>query len=201
MIRHLALALLIAAPALAQNAPLPAQDQHQHDPAWPCIQRKQPHLSLAQVWTGPVSDAKPSPEIAALAAGLAQRRLPVEEAEAQIATFAQTATPDDLATLMQAIFARVEPQRTALIQGIGRYAARQQGLARQIEDRRAKMAELEQADPPDFDAIDAEEKALDWDTRIFTERRQSLTYVCETPVLLEQRLFALGRAIAGHLPK
>ena len=27
------------------------------DPDWPCIQRKQPHLSLAQVWSGPVPDA------------------------------------------------------------------------------------------------------------------------------------------------
>ena len=26
------------------------------DPDWPCIQRKQPHLSLGQVWTGPAPD-------------------------------------------------------------------------------------------------------------------------------------------------
>ena len=31
------------------------------------------------------------------------------------------------------------------------------------------------------------------------ERQQSLTYVCETPVILEQRAFALSRAIAGRL--
>ena len=55
-------------------------------------------------------------------------------------------------------------------------------------------------DKPDFDAIDAEEKALDWDQRVFTDRQQSLTYVCETPVILEQRLFALGRALAAGLP-
>ena len=27
-----------------------------NDPDWPCIQRKQPHLSLGQVWTGPIPD-------------------------------------------------------------------------------------------------------------------------------------------------
>jgi len=40
---------------------------------------------------------------------------------------------------------------------------------------------------------------LNWDTRVYDEREQSLRYVCETPVLLEQRLFALGRHIAEHL--
>ena len=48
--------------------------------------------------------------------------------------------------------------------------------------------------------IDAAEAQLDWSTRIFQDRQQSLTYVCETPVILEQRAFALGRAIAAHLP-
>ncbi|RYI14311.1 MAG: hypothetical protein EON48_11985, partial [Acetobacteraceae bacterium] len=52
-----------------------------------------------------------------------------------------------------------------------------------------------------FEKIDAEEEKLDWDVRIFTDRQAQLTYVCETPVILEQRAFALGRAIAGHLPK
>ena len=62
------------------------------------------------------------------------------------------------------------------------------------------MARLSAAESPDFDKIDAEEEKLDWDTRIFTDRQAQLTYVCETPVILEQRAFALGRAIAGHLP-
>ena len=42
---------------------------------------------------------------------------------------------------------------------------------------------------------------LQWDRRIYRERDQSLTYVCEVPVLLEQRLFALARHIQSHLPR
>ena len=61
------------------------------------------------------------------------------------------------------------------------------------------MAALEAAATPDFDAIDAQEEQLDWNTRIFQDRQQALTYVCETPVLLEQRVFALARAIAAGL--
>lgn len=174
------------------------------DPDWPCIQRKQPHLSLGQVWTGPVPDDRVAdlardPKIEALAARLEQRRLPLEEAEAAIAEFAKDTDDAHLTALMVAIMDKIEPDRAALIAGIARYGHSQVDLARRIEERRARMVEMEQADPPDFDAIDAAEEALDWDQRVFTERQQSLTYVCETPVILEQRAFALGRAIAGHL--
>ena len=174
------------------------------DPTWPCIQRKQPHLSLGQVWTGPVPDEETAklvkdPEIADLADRLEQRRLPLEEAEAEIAEFAGQADAARLTALMVAIFERIEPERSAIIAGIARYGESQVALSRKIEARRARMAELESAENPDFDAIDAEEEALDWDQRIFTERQQSLTYVCETPVLLEQRAFALGRALSGHI--
>ncbi|RNF34629.1 hypothetical protein [Paracoccus methylarcula] len=187
--------LLAAGPALAASGT---------DPTWPCIQRKQPHLSLGQIWSGPVPDETAGelardPEIAALADRLEQRRLPLEEAEAEIAEFAKEADPEQLTALMLAIFNRIEPDRSALIAGIARYGQKQVELSEKIESRRAKMAELEAADNPDFDAIDAEEEALDWDQRIFTERQQSLTYVCETPVILEQRAFALARAIASHL--
>jgi hypothetical protein len=36
--------------------------------------------------------------------------------------------------------------------------------------------------------------------RVFDDRRTSLTFVCEAPILIEQRLFALGRAIESELP-
>lgn len=174
------------------------------DPDWPCIQRKQPNLSMGQVWNGPLPDEEAQalvrdPQIARLAERLEQRRLPLDQAEAEIADFAAEASQAQLVALMQAIFDRIDSDRGALIGGIARYGQSQLDLSLRIEERRARMAALEAADPPDFDAIDAEEKALDWDQRIFTERQQSLTYVCETPVILEQRVFALGRAIAGHL--
>lgn len=174
------------------------------DPDWPCIQRKQPHLSLGQVWTGPVPDAATEamiadPQIDQLAARLEQRRLPLAEAEADIAAFAKDADNAHLTALMLAIFNKLEPDRSALIAGIARYGQKQVDMAQRIEERRAEMQRLSAAETPDFDAIDAAEEALDWDQRIFVERQQSLTYVCETPVILEQRAFALGRAIASHL--
>ena len=192
MIRLTCLFLLAAGTALAAGPP---------DPDWPCIQRKQPHLSLGQMWTGPAPDdavreLARTPEIAALADRLEQRRLPLLQAEAEIADYAKSADNQHLTALMLAIFDRVEPHRAALMDGIARYGRKQVDLAARIEGHRHEMARLEAIDSPDFDA---QEEQLDWDMRIFQDRQQALTYVCETPVILEQRVFALGRAIAAGL--
>lgn len=181
-----------------------AQAASSTDPDWPCVQRKQPHLSLGQMWTGPqpdeaITELSRDPQIAALADRLEQRRLPIDEATAEIAEYARTADNPQLTALMLALFDRIDPDRAALISGIARYGNKQVALARQIEEDRAKMAEMEKLEKPDFDAIDAQEKKLDWDMRIFQDRQQALTYVCETPVLLEQRIFALARAIEAGL--
>lgn len=178
--------------------------QAQDDPGWPCIQRKQPHLSVGQLWSGPPPDETDAAlarrdDIAALARVLEQRRLSVEEAEAQIADFAKEADAAEITALFVAIFDRIDAYRSQIITGIERYAEKQIALSAQIEARRAEMARLTAAAAPDFDLIDAEEEKLDWDTRIFTDRQQQLTYVCETPVILEQRAFALAKAIAAHL--
>ena len=194
MRKLLLIAMLAASPAAA----------FQPTPDWPCIQPMQPHLSLGQVWTGPVPDEATmklaeAPEIRDLAQRITQRRMKIEDAEAEIAAFAAGKDAATLTALMQASLDLIDSHRSKLIAGIARYGHSQVALAAKVETRREKMAALEAAASPDFDAIDAEEKALDWDSRIFTERQQSLTYVCETPVILEQRLFALGRAIASHL--
>ena len=198
--KRLALALLLAGVA----APAGWGATSSTDPDWPCVQRRQPHLSLGQMWTGPEPDDETralarSPAISALAERLEQRRLPLPEAEAAIAEFASTADNRQLTALMVALFDRIESRRSAVIAGIGRYGHRQADLGQRIEAHRARMAELEKAPKPDFDAIDAEEEQLDWDMRILQDRQQALSYVCETPVTLEQRLFALARAIQAGL--
>ena len=192
----LGFALMLGAPALAAGS---------GDPDWPCVQRKQPHLSVGQVWAGPLPDAAVEalarrPDIKALAQGLQLRRTALADAEGQIAVFAAGANAQDLTALFLATFNGIDSYRTQIIGGIARYARKQTDLGAQIGQRRAELASLLAAADPDFDKIDAAEAALDWDTRIFTDRQQSLTSVCETPVLLEQHAFALARAIAAHLP-
>ncbi|HVH02738.1 MAG TPA: hypothetical protein VM891_07315 [Amaricoccus sp.] len=203
MIRMLLLSLAVAAPAFAAPA---FADGPPVDPDWPCVQRRQPELSLAQVWGGPVPDAAAqalagTPEVNDLAEVLALRRTPMAEAEAQMKAFAAShPDPESVVALFAATFDHVNAARDRVMAGITRYAHKQATLEQQIEDLRHQMNALEAAETKDFDKMDDVEKQLDWATRIFQDRQQSLTYVCETPVILEQRAFALGRAAQALLP-
>lgn len=198
MIRACILACLVAAPALADGPP--------PDPDWPCVQRRQPHLSLAQVWAGPVPDdaittAAAGPEVQAVARVIALRRTTMETVTAEVDRFAADRPAEALTALYLATFNDINRTRDQVIAGITRYAHKQEALQTEIEARRQALAGLEAAQPQDFDAIDKAEADLDWATRIFQDRQQSLTYVCETPVILESRAFAIGRLIGerqGH---
>lgn len=175
------------------------------DPDWPCIQRLVPHLSLGQVWSGPLPDAAieelaETAPIQAVARGLALRRTPMPEAEALIAAFAEGAGAPELTALFVATLEHIDTARDRVLAGITRYAHKQADLDHHIKQARAEFAALTGAGSEDFDRLDALEADIDWSTRIFLDRQQSLTYVCETPVILEQRAFALGRAIMAHLP-
>jgi hypothetical protein len=197
MIRALLLAVLAAAPAFAAGPP---------DPDWPCIQRRQPHLSIAQVWAGPLPDAAAlelakSAEVQDLAETIALRRTPLPDAEAAIAAFAEGRDTEALVALFAATFEHIDRARGRVMAGITRYAHKQAALEARIGELRRELAALEAAEPRDFDRMDAVEEELEWSTRIFRDRQQSLTYVCETPVILEQRAFAIGRAVEAALPE
>ncbi|WP_299359852.1 hypothetical protein [uncultured Paracoccus sp.] len=199
MIRFLAFAVLLAWPVAGQAAgPV--------DPDWPCVQRRQPQLSVAQLWSGPPVDAAiearaKAPEIRRLAEVIALRRTSMNQAERLVEEFAQGATREDLTALFLATFGQIQTARDRVMAGITRYAHQQEALDSQIEDKRHRFQEMTEAEPQDFDAMDDLEEEIDWATRIFVDRQQALTYVCETPVILEQRAFALGRTIAAKLPR
>jgi prefoldin subunit 5 len=183
----------------------PVQAAGPVDPDWPCIQRRQPHLSMAQVWGGPVPDEATlalaqSPEIQAVAQSIALRRTPIDAVEVAVTDFAEDHDAQALVALFAATFDHVNLTRDRVMAGITRYAHKQATLEAEISALRREFAALEAAEPQAFDRIDAVERELDWSMRIFQDRQQSLTYVCETPVILEQRAFAIGRIVEAALP-
>ncbi len=194
---------LVFAAALLGTFAIPVTAASFDDPEWPCIQRKVESLSVGQMWPGPYpeTDWRSVEALRTLGPALAQRRVSLEEVEERAADYAATLPEEDraehLALLFTAVLDQINAQRSQLISGIGRYAGRQTALAERVDQRRAEIAALMDAEDKDFDRIDEIEEALDWDTRIFRERAQSLTYVCEAPVLLEQRAFAIARLLAG----
>ncbi|KQT47638.1 hypothetical protein ASG43_10415 [Aureimonas sp. Leaf454] len=172
---------------------------------WPCIQRRIDHVDERQVWSGPdLAGATAAPRTDAmreLVATLSQRRVPLSEAEAKAVEFVKALpqeTRGEAATAIFAdLFARLNAERSEIMRGIERYGAKQQDLAAKLRENIAALSALRSGGDAQK-AAEAQE-ALLWDTRIFEERRRSLTYVCEVPTLIEQRLFALGRAIGTTL--
>jgi hypothetical protein len=170
---------------------------------WPCVQRRVAELSAAQMWAGPPPDTAASrwrddPPAASLAQTLAARRTSLDEANAAIARFAQAAGSEKdakLTLLFAGIFELINAERRRLIAGIERYAHKQQALANEINET-SRILRL--GTNPDPQRASLEQK-LQWDSRIYDDRNQALSYVCESPVILEQRAFALAHEIARHL--
>lgn len=193
--RGLVLSLVLCAgPATAANV---------GDPDWPCVQPKVPELAAAQMWPAPIREGEPAEaaEIDRLARQIAQRRVSVDEATAAAAAFVEgeegAAREARLGQLYAAVLEQINRERGAIISGIGRYARHQAALSDRVEEEQLELAELEGGAEADPGRAEELRQKLAWDTRIFRERAQSLTYVCETPVLLERRAFALARALAG----
>jgi hypothetical protein len=190
---------VLAGPVLgAQNA----------DPTWPCVQRKVPTLSLGQVWNGAelpqsAADWPNDAAVSALVREISARRVPVAEAEDAILRFARAQAADQriprMAMLAQGVFDHMNAERSQVISGIGRYAQNQLAMAARLRSEGSKLAELRAKADANADEINTRTEQMSLETRIFDERVQSLTYVCEVPTLIEQRLYALVKIIAATM--
>lgn len=176
---------------------------------WPCVQREVPQISAGMVWTGdPVDPEDRSwssmPKISAVVQQLTSRRNGVDKALEIIDSFAE-GLKEDRSELLRAVFVgtfqHINSERRKIMGGIKRYARRQAALADQIREKSLREARLSQKKSTLSDAekqkLSELSEEITWDTRIYEEREQSLKYVCETPVLLEQRLFQIGRHISS----
>src|SRR6266516_4572793 len=172
-------------------------------PDWPCNQIKVPEISIAAVWSGPSIDDvgnawEEDPTIRDLVARLAARRTPLDAAQKAIADFItgnDREREQKARAIFAGLFATLNAERSQVMNGIERFSRQQTAFADRI---RAEIAELRGLqDVPDRDQNKLEELAnrIDWDTRIFEERRKTIAYACEVPILVERRLFALARMI------
>lgn len=198
----------VAVAAASAAAPLPAQPAGGEAPDWPCVQRKVATLTPATIWTGPAietagSDWAADAEVADLVARLAQRRLPLEEAEAEVSAFAASLPEGErearLTRLFAGLFETMNRERGEIMEGIERFARRQRELAEEVRAEAARLGEARAAPGADPTTLAEAQAALDFRIRAYNERRASLTYACEVPRIVESRLFALGRAISGEI--
>ncbi|MEJ0096351.1 MAG: hypothetical protein WDN46_23985 [Methylocella sp.] len=195
--------------ATLQTGSVFAQDAEARKPDkdWPCKQILVREISLPAIWSGPSIDDvnwRKDTALAELVTRLAARRTPIETAEGAIADFAKSAGPDKqsrLVALFGGLFDTLNAERTDVIDGLIRFGQKRKKLAEKIRTENAQIQNSPEAAGPSAEAQQANplSATLEFDLRIFDEGRQSLAYVCETPTLIEQRLFALARIIQNNL--
>ena len=169
---------------------------------WPCIQRRIDQISAAQIWSGPpLPDAgtvTPGDAMTKVIDEVAARRTPLPDAEKAVKDYL-TGLPEaerqtQAATFIAVLLDRFNAERSQIMRGIERYGAKQKTLAARLREQAKTFSTLQNNPTANPTTLDQGRQQMLWDTRVFNERRQSLSYVCEVPTLIEQRAFALGRA-------
>jgi hypothetical protein len=170
---------------------------------WPCIQIKVPEISVAAVWSGPSIDDvghawEDDPATKDLVPRLAARRIPLDDAQRAISDFITGSVSErqqKAKLIFAGLFATLNQERSQVMNGIERFSRQQAAFADRIRLDIAELRELQDAPDHDQSRLDELANRIDWNTRIFEERRKTISYACEVPVLIERRLFALARAI------
>lgn len=173
---------------------------------WPCNQILVDQISLPAVWSGPPIegiDWRRDSATADLVAELAARKTPIDAAERAIEKFAASAGADKqakLVALFAGLFETLNNERSQIINGLMRFGRKQKALAAKIRAENAEIQKNPDSSSPVGPATEGNPQTqLEWDLRVFDEGRSSLTYACEAPTLVEQRLFALARIIQNDL--
>jgi hypothetical protein len=176
-------------------------------PDWPCVQAKVPEISIAAIWDGPPTEGLTNEwhddrGIENLVARLAARRIPLDEAQKNVTDFIAAAGADKgrKGTLLFAgVFDTLNHQRSEVLDGLERMQRRMRSLAEQIKADVAALRASQDQPQRDEAKINDLNTKVEWETRIFEDRRKSVRYACEVPTEIERRLGALARTIRQEM--
>jgi hypothetical protein len=211
------IASLVATAALAQSSEAPGATGEAAQPApaagtaeWPCEAPLRGEMSIGAMWQGPdpagvEEEWHKAPAVVALVNEIAPRRVPQEEAVANVQRFAAGYQGEERAKIMTQVFVGVfdtlSTERNQIVRGIKRFYRRQEAIARRMEEGWKMLGEIDPnaTDPAVVEQRVAIQQQIDWDSRVFDDRQRLLPVVCEQPRVIEQRVFALSRAIQEQL--
>ena len=190
--------LFLAVPAIAMDP---------RHPDWPCPQIVVPKLSVTAFWTGPsIDDVGDSwmkdQTVQDLVVRLAGRRTSLSDAVKEAGEFivgTEAERQQKAKLLFAGLFATLGRERDDVMAGIERFSQRQQQLREKISSELTDLRAQQDAASQDPAAADKLAEQIAWETRIFDERRNTISYVCEVPSTIERRIFALARAIQQKL--
>ena len=179
-------------------------------PDWPCVQRKVPVISSAQVWDGPpIDDIKEfDPRLRDLTAVLESRRVSTEDAEKAIKEYAASIPEAErdrkLTELFAGFFTHINADRKFVMDRVEEFQKRQKARAAELEREGQKLAEkglaaTDELLPTETNNLSPEQQEYNWNARIFQERQLNLTMACEVPTLIEQRAYEIARLIREQM--
>ena len=177
---------------------------------WPCIQQLVPEVNAAVVWPEPITDDikgnwRKDNKISQLAHELGDIDGVTEELQRKIAEFAE-AIPENERTvslnmLADGIVDVTNNRRQLFIKGIQRYTRQQQAIAKQVE---SQLNQLDALENETGEAAVKQRQELketaQWHQRVFDQREQTITALCDRPVELETTLGDVLRELAQFLP-
>lgn len=172
---------------------------------WPCPALRVPHLSVAAIWAGPpITTIKPRDwqsdlQLDPLVTRLALRRTPLSEAKAAIGGLASQSGPTTQHRLA-VLFDALNSERDQVIAGLDRLGCSQLRTAGAIRAAITQMHALQDAANSDPAALKKASDQLDWTLRLYKEKKLAARYVCESPALIEHRLYQLAQMISAICP-
>ncbi len=104
-----------------------------------------------------------------------------------------------LLAVLAGLFNVLDAERSAVIAGLDRFGARQQELAAGIRQDNEKLRQMQADSAADTNEVNQLVQRVTWEAEVFQDRRQSLSYACNVPGTIEQRLFALARTIQQNI--
>lgn len=175
---------------------------------WPCDQKYVAQLSYGTIWTGAaLDDALKSwhrndglREIVTL---LSDETTSEADGVKAIDDFAAKLGSDkskQLTELFAALFETMGDKRTAAQEGIKKYFHRQEAVAHEVNRLQAELRAMQAKGPKVDDPKLLELKTdLAWNNKVYDDRQRLTPYVCQIPIIVEQKLGAYARAIQAHM--
>lgn len=177
---------------------------------WPCIQVFVPEVALGVQWPNILEDSelglwKEDPAIGNLAKKLGDIDAFTDVERELIAEFAEgvpeTERTAQLNKLAEATVAMTNQRRSLFMKGIKKYTRQQIAISEQLEEKLNLVADLEKkTDDASVSQLKELEENLHWHQRVYDQREQSITALCDRPVEIEQHLSSVMRELASYLP-
>ena len=186
----------------ALGAHVSAQPPRAAPADWPCVQSYVPSVSAGRFWQGELPGAerwRDDARVVGLADELLQRTLGLDESLDRVREFfalPENATRATGEALIGALTAAVNRERARVLDAVVRFGGRQRVLAERIESQAQSLEELQNTGGDEAELEDLQTRQR-WDIRVFEERERMADHLCEQPVLLEQKFFAIGRVVAS----